>query len=143
MTSRTSKNTRPAPRRAGKTTERPITASERDEAVRTLLDAGQLNSVRNMHFCDSDRNMPIAGTPRPKPCPFCGKGDSISVVIEDELKDHEGKAYTRVHVDCGVCGAESPAALSSVEADSSTYGLVLAAVRYWQCRGGVQWGRAR
>ncbi|MEJ1960724.1 MAG: Lar family restriction alleviation protein [Gammaproteobacteria bacterium] len=124
----TAKNTRAAKRRARKTTERPTTATERDEAVRVLLEDGQLNAVRKGYFCDADLNMPIAGTPRPKPCPFCGEDDSISLVI---------KELTQVHVECSSCGAQAPAVSSDdQEDDGSTYSLVLKAAKQWNTRNG-------
>lgn len=130
MTSKTSKNTRPAKRRARKTTERPLTHAAYRAHERALLEGHQYKAVRQAYFCVrmGGDEIPIAGTERPLPCPFCGSSDDVIVVIDNERP--------RVHVECGVCGAESSAAHLS-EKVTTAYGLILEATRWWNARNGV------
>jgi len=61
-------------------------------------------------FVDDD-GRPIAGTPPPEPCPFCGSGSgSLTVVHYD---DGPCPYYA---VDCTRCGCEGPGCDSAVEA---------------------------
>jgi hypothetical protein len=121
----TRKSTRARKARVSNATKRP---DERYEAAQVLIENGQHDSVNGMFFCEDNRSLPIVG-PRPRPCPFCSKTD-VMLVIEDK-RDGAGAAYVSVHASCTVCGAEAPAALSSVEEHSSAYGLVLKAANYW------------
>jgi predicted RNA-binding Zn-ribbon protein involved in translation (DUF1610 family) len=73
--------------------------------------------VKALHFCEIDRDLPIAGTPAPKPCPFCGKVD-CSIVFNDDPK------YPSAHVECDNCGVEGPS--SGDEDDKARHGS------YWR-----------
>lgn len=138
MGSRTSKHTRATARRVSKTTKRPdaVTANERDEAERTLLQGGQLDAVRAGYFCEHQYNLPIAGTQRPLPCPFCGKTHEVSVEIKDERDPP--RPHVSVRVWCGVCGAEAPPATTNDEGIVDVYAAILEAARLWNTRGGGQ-----
>jgi predicted RNA-binding Zn-ribbon protein involved in translation (DUF1610 family) len=117
--------------RVSKQTEHPITVDEQLTAIRELVSGGQLNAVRKAHFCETDRNLPIAGTGHPKPCPFCGHTD-VSVLIQTCEKD----GSTFVHVQCEHCGCDAPGASSTTDRkDQSTYALVLEACIRWNERG--------
>jgi hypothetical protein len=126
--------TRRAGKRGAKTTEPAFTLADRDESTRALIaigDASHLATVRALHFCENDYNMPIAGAGRPAPCPFCGVTE-VSVIIE--TRDTDGGMY--VHVECGHCGCEAPGTDSANDApDKSTYALVLKACVRWNSRG--------
>lgn len=134
MGTRDPKNTRAAKRRVRKTTDSRPTEAERAEAARMLAKGGQLDAVRAGYFCTYatfTERLPIAGTPKPKSCPFCGKTDDIRLVIKDTQAPHK-----RVHAECGVCGAEAPGVCTDQDDVHSLYGACMKAALYWNTRGG-------
>lgn len=88
---------------------------------------GQPN-IKALHFCDSDRDLPIAGTPAPKPCPFCGVADCS--IVFGEVQENGSQS---AHVECDHCGAEAP---YGVAEGGSSYDLALSAARMWNERKG-------
>lgn len=122
-------------RRRVRRSEPTVTATERDEAIRMLLEDGQIDTVCQMHFCENDRALPIVGTPRPRPCPFCGSDKNVHLIIRDEV-DSEKKRYTAIDVECLVCGAKIPGSTTNDEGVNSQYEAVLAAARVWNERKG-------
>jgi hypothetical protein len=133
----TSKNTRRAGKRVRKTTEHVDRLADRDEATRVMIEAGNLDAVRQMHFTVAEDDLPIAGTPRPAACPFCGKWTDISLVLR-KVTEAEGGPYTVAHVQCDNCGAEAPSACSTEEGLRDRFALVLAAAQRWNSRGGAK-----
>jgi hypothetical protein len=83
--------------------------------------------VKALHFCEIDRDLPIAGTPAPKPCPFCGKTD-VAILFGDRESPH-------AHVECQHCGAEAPFACETEDGKvKGSFGLALEAARLWNDR---------
>ncbi|MGH8209300.1 MAG: hypothetical protein ACREU6_06815 [Steroidobacteraceae bacterium] len=60
-----------------------------------------IETTTNAHFYECQYGIPIAGTPKPLPCPFCGDDECISIVF-----GHNGSG-PMAHVECGHCGAEA------------------------------------
>lgn len=89
-------------------------------------------SVKALHFCENDRDLPIAGTPAPKPCPFCG-GTDCSVVFRSDA-DNTGSAYTMTHVQCETCGAEAGYVSDRDAGFTTSYDLALESARIWNSR---------
>jgi hypothetical protein len=86
-------------------------------------------NVKAMHFCELERDLPIAGTPAPKPCPFCGVTD-----VSIEFTNGE---YPSAYVQCDHCGVEGAHA-GEDEGREGSYALALEAARLWNERkGGV------
>lgn len=95
-------------------------------------------------FHELENDLPIAGTPAPRPCPFSGSRDDISVVLE-RRSDSAGGSYVCAHVQCDHCGCEAGYAASiddsvaeAIEAGegSGPYCTVMAATRRWNERRG-------
>ena len=107
---------------------------ERAAATHFMAEQGQLSTVRRNYFCEADRHLPIAGTPAPEPCPFCGVTD-VSIVFTDS--DERSAA---AHVECANCGAEAPYACEDPEDTTKrgSYWLAMEAARVWNTRGGAK-----
>jgi hypothetical protein len=107
-------------------------------AQRKMLDDGQIKPVAAGYFTDED-GVPIAGTARPKPCPWCGaSGDDVTVVVRDIADDKEPDR--RAHVQCEHCGGESPGVYESNEPEklrTSKYWLMIQAAKAWNERAKV------
>lgn len=132
MSSRTSKSTRTAKGRVRNQTERSMTVAEYDGAMAALIKDGQFSAIRKGFFCERSRNIPIAGTGCPLPCPFCGKDDDIYLEFTNVT---DQKPYVCAKVSCGVCGAEAPAACTTMDDIPDDYAAALKAARYWNTRG--------
>lgn len=77
-------------------------------------------------------DLPLAGAPRPKPCPFCGKDKSIQI----EFRPAKDGRERSVVCWCQVCGTESPSAHPH-DVGESDYELALKATEYWNTRKGA------
>jgi hypothetical protein len=89
-----------------------------------------------LHFRENDRDLPIAGTPPPKPCPFCGMTDCSIVFTEATGNGDRRSAF----VQCDHCGMETghvcKGGPASGPPDSSSYALAREAARLWNDRKG-------
>lgn len=94
-------------------------------AVSTRADSRSAPCDKSAHFCDLERDLPIAGTPAPKPCPFCGVTD-VAIKFNSE--------HPLALVQCQNCGVEGPYGRSE---DDDSYGRALEAARLWNERNGV------
>lgn len=80
-------------------------------------------------FTDFDYGLPIAGTPAPLPCPFCGSDEDMGIILKAGGKD--AVAY----VECGHCGIDGPMANCDDERPFTSYhDLVKTAARFWNTR---------
>ncbi|MBX5459730.1 MAG: hypothetical protein IRZ28_01455 [Steroidobacteraceae bacterium] len=97
-----------------------------------LAEQGQLASVKRSYFYDYKHELPIAKTPAPKPCPFCGVTD---VAIYFDVGEHSS-----AHAQCENCGTEAPFACEDHqdEAKRGNYWLAMEAARIWNTRGGAR-----
>lgn len=78
-------------------------------------------------YATGDFDIPIAGTPEPLPCPFCGAVDRVGIVLG---RNEDGSP--RAYVECGRCGAESPSVGGEIYPDG--YHVALAAAQRWNTR---------
>lgn len=79
-------------------------------------------------FTDFDYGLPIADTPAPLPCPFCGSDDHMGVIIKND------PSITAV-VECGNCGIDGPMTGFDEERPFTSYHeLVKEAARLWNER---------
>lgn len=87
---------------------------------------------RHAHFHEKDTGLPIAETPAPVPCPFCGaQGDDIVIV----LKDGGGRVCDAVCVECCRCGVEAAYASTDPERGLVTrMDCIMEATRLWNTR---------
>ena len=128
MSSKSRKHNRPATRRAADKTEpKPQTNVEANHAI------------RETHFClrlsAQCALIPIAGTPTPRPCPWCG--ESATVELKNEGTDLEPNWWA--FAQCDGCGVKGPEADGSSEGDDdSIHGLCVEAARMWNERKGAQ-----
>jgi hypothetical protein len=86
-------------------------------------------SLRRSCFCESDHDLPIAGTPPPEPCPFCGSHDIVLV-----LDPADEKGRPRAHVECTGCGAEGTPVNCHGDEFRSTYDVIHEACGKWNRR---------
>lgn len=86
------------------------------------------------HFHEKETDLPIAGTPAPVPCPFCGaQGDDIVIV----LQSGDGAVADAVCVECCHCGVEAAYASTDEEQGLVTrMDCVMEATRLWNTRSG-------
>ena len=61
-------------------------------------------SLDTSSFTDMDGN-PVADSPEPVPCPFCGSGAAQLVVERWSAEDDPDASY---HVECLNCGSNGP-----------------------------------
>jgi hypothetical protein len=107
--------------------------ADRDFATRTFIEANSLNSVCELHFCVAPQGLPIAGSPRPEPCPWCGDSTSMQITVE-ERRDSDGKRFDVAYVECMECGGRAPEITSHDDGIHDSYGLMLKAARRWNER---------
>jgi len=94
--------------------------------------------VCETHFCLASpelrfREIPIAGTPAPKPCPFCGESAAIELKNQGTEADPTWWAFAH----CDGCGVRGPEADGGSEGDDeSLHGLCVEAARMWNARKG-------
>jgi hypothetical protein len=91
-------------------------------------------------FTESVYGLPIAGTPEPKPCPFCG--NTVIEISFDSSKD----AGLIAKAGCGNCGAELPPSTTDMLQDREAFegrpddrrfdyfDVALDAARHWNDR---------
>lgn len=117
MTSRTSKNTRPALGRARKATD--STRVRRDPIT---------------YF--SHDGLPIGGLPDPLDCPFCGKNE-VSIEFENGTAgtDENPTSWRVGHAHCDNCGARGGWVPRNDEFPDD-YSVVREAARMWNTRKG-------
>jgi hypothetical protein len=81
-------------------------------------------------FHEHEHSLPIGGTPKPVPCPFCGS-DQIAIVLEPAT-DAE---LPSSHAQCEFCGAEAGYDVCET-AEGSYWGSALRAALFWNRRAG-------
>jgi hypothetical protein len=95
-------------------------------------------AVCKAHFCLTVpqlgwEEIPIAGTPAPKPCVYCGEVANIS--LRKEGADSRPRWFA--FGECIGCGSRGPEAEGACEGDDqSIHGLSVEAARLWNCRKG-------
>ena len=84
--------------------------------------------MRAAHFHEKETGLPIAGTPAPVACPFCGEdGDNIVIMLKEKTGG--------VCVECCYCGAEAAYAAPEPENGLVTrMDCIMDAARVWNTR---------
>lgn len=88
-----------------------------------------LRSKRVFYVIVDGFDLPLAGAPKPLPCPFCGSSE-----INIALDRREDNGMPKAHVECECCGTES----CWTEEGRMGYDVALEAARMWNKRAQVK-----
>ena len=93
---------------------------------------------RTAVFCLSENNLPVAGLPEPRPCPFCSNTDDLKINLKRQ-ETEGGDTCWSATIWCQACGGESgqvtDAEASSTDAHHSVqFRTVLEAAHRWNRR---------
>lgn len=74
--------------------------------------------------------LPIAGTPAPLPCPFCGEVQLVAIHLE-----YKDAGEMRAHAECSNCGAETCGVSTGPDLGFlDSYSIFCEAARLWNER---------
>lgn len=83
-------------------------------------------------FVETTYSLPIAGTPEPLHCPWCGDNSMVSITIDETVRDGDG-IHLRAHAKCQGCGLELCGEMVPGATGSYT-DVAIAAAKQWNAR---------